>query len=279
MVHGLLRTETPEEREYRRYMVEVESRQGRVAELQAELAALKLALSHFNAEYQTRVGTLFAELDRARLAIDEYERRIAYVQSDQGDLSHVEQEIEAEFAARRQDVRDEEEETQRYRESFERERDRPQLDAGVEVSLKARYRELAKRYHPDLSRTEDERRRREAIMQQVNAAFGERDEAALRSIEQTADASDPAFEARSIGEKLVWAIREVARLDEVISRLDAEAMVIQESEVHGLWQRQESGEAVIETLEQDIQQQLATSRNHLAALIATYRQVLEGGVH
>lgn len=279
MVHGLLRTETPEEREYRRYMVEVESRQGRVAELQAELATLNLALSRFNAEYQTRVGTLFAELDRARLAADEYERRIEYIQSGQGDLSQVEEDIRTEFASQRQEVQDEEEETRAYRDDFERDRHRPWLNAEGEMSLKARYRELAKRYHPDLARTENERRRRESLMQQVNAAFSDLDEAALRAIEQAADASDPAFEARSIGEKLVWAIRDVARLDEVIARLEAEANAIQVSEAYALWHRQESGEAVIETLERDLHEQLTSSRNHLAELIATYRQVLEGRIH
>lgn len=278
MVHGLLRTETPEEREYRRYMVEVELRQGRVAGLQAELATLNLALSRFNAEYQTRVGTLFAELDRARLAVDEYERRIAYIQSGQGDLSQVEEDIRTEFASQRQEVQDEEEETRRYRESFERERDRPRLDAEGEMSLKARYRELAKRYHPDLARTENERRRRESLMQQVNAAFSQRDEAALRAIEQAADANDPAFEARSIGEKLVWAIREVARLDEVIAQLEDELAAIQASEAHGLWHRHESGEGVIEVLEDDLQKQLTSERELLATLIATYRQALEGSI-
>lgn len=183
-----------------------------------------------------------------------------------------------EFSGRREDVRAEAEETRRYQQDFERSQEQPELDANAEGTIKSLYRELAKRYHPDLARTEDERRYREKIMQRVNAAFGQRNIAALRAVEQEADADDPAFEARSVGEKLVWAIREVARLDDLIAGLEGELRAVQASEAHGLWSRQDSGEAVIEILEADLQEQLAATRDHLAELVATYRQVLEGRV-
>lgn len=275
MTHGLLRTQTPEEREYARYLGDVEMRRERVAELQAELAALNVALARFNAEYQTRVGSLFVELDRARLAIDEYERRIARLQQSQDDPAQIEDDVAAEFSGRRDDVRAEAEETRRYQQDFERSQEQPELDANAGGTIKSLYRELAKRYHPDLARTEDERRYRESVMQRVNAAFGRRDIAALQAVEQEADADDPNFEARSVGEKLVWAIREVARLDDLIAGLEGELAGIQTSEVYGLWERQDSGEAVIEVLEKDLQGQLAATRDRLAALIATYRHVLE----
>jgi len=43
-MHGIVPIQTPEEREYHRYLSEVEVRRGRAAELQAELASLNLTL-------------------------------------------------------------------------------------------------------------------------------------------------------------------------------------------------------------------------------------------
>ena len=102
------------------------------------------------------------------------------------------------------------------------------------------------------------RERRVRIMQRVNAAFQERDLVALRSLEQEAIIEDPTFVARSIGEKLVWAIREVARLDGLIDELETELIAVQASDTHQLWVRQEASGNTMETLEVDARQSLVT---------------------
>ena len=276
MSQAIVRSQTPEEREYARYLAEIETRKRRAADLQTELTTLKLALGRFEAEYHARVGVLFVELDRARLAIDEYERRIARLHADPtADPNRVEEEVRQEFADRREEVDEEAEETRRYERAFEREQARPKLEADAEEELNRLYRELAKRYHPDLARTEEERRERGPMMQRVNAAVRERDLAALRALYREAEVADPAFEARSIGEKLVWAIREVARLDEVIAGLEAEIAAVRASDTHQMWRRQEAGERVIEALEADLKGELARERDRLAELIATYRHLIE----
>jgi len=148
------------------------------------------------------------ELDRAHLAIDEYERRIARLQSDPAaDPAAIEQDVRDEFADRRDEVHREEEDARGYEQAFQREQRRPQLDAETADEVQRLYRELARRHHPDLARTDEERRRREPLMQRVNAAMHERDLDALRALALEAEAADPAFEARSLGEKLIWAIR------------------------------------------------------------------------
>lgn len=279
MAHAIVRAQTPEEREYARYMADVEARRRRAADLQAELASLKLIVGRFEAEYHARVGTLFVALDQVRLAIGEYEQRITRLQTDPGtDPTEVEQEVHTIFEAQREEVRAEEEETRRYERAFAREQARPQLDADTEADLRRLYRELAKRYHPDLARTDAERQRREAVMQRVNAAFQERNLEALRTLEHEAEIQDPAFEARSIGEKLVWAIREVARLDGVIAGLETDLAAVRASDTHGLWSREEAGERVIEMLEDDLRRELVAERERLAELIATYRHLLDRGM-
>ena len=216
------------------------------------------------------------ELDRAHLAIDEYERRIARLQSDPAaDPAAIEQDVRDEFADRRDEVHREEEDARGYEQAFQREQRRPQLDAETADEVQRLYRELARRHHPDLARTDEERRRREPLMQRVNAAMHERDLDALRALALEAEAADPAFEARSLGEKLIWAIREVARLDEVIEALENELTAVRTSDTHELWSRQEAGERVIEALEADLSVELVQERDRLAEVIATYRHLLD----
>lgn len=272
----MVREQTPEEREYARYLAEVEGRKRRASDLQSELESLRVGLARFEAEYHARVGTLFVELDRARLAADEYERRIARLTSDPNiGPDRVEDEVRREFADRREEVRQDQEETRRYEQAFERERERPRLDEAGESEIVRLYRELARRFHPDLARTDEERRRREPLMQRINDAFRERNLAALRALQSESAADDPAFEARSIGEKLVWAIREVARLDEVIAALETDLAELQAADSFALWQRQVAGERVLERLEEDLRRDILTARDHLADLITTYRHVLD----
>jgi Skp family chaperone for outer membrane proteins len=274
--HAVVRVQSPEEREYARYLTEIEVRKQRIAGLQAELAELRVNVGRFSAEYHARVGTLFVELDQIRLSIDEYERRIAWLQSHPGgDPATAEEEIEREFKSRREEVQAEQEESQQYEEAFDRERERPRLDANAEAEMRRLYLDLARRFHPDTAKTEEEKRRREPIMQRINAAFRDRDLEQLRTLAKEEDFIDIAFESMSIGEKLVWAIREVARLNQVVATLEEELKLVRASDIHQLWIRIQQGERVLESLEVDLNHEIAERRNVLATLIGTYRQLVD----
>jgi hypothetical protein len=273
---AVVRIQTPEEREYARYLTAIDTRKRRIADLQAELAALKLALGRFEAEYHAQVGVLFVELDRVRLAIDEYERRIAWLHAHpDGDPAEAEREIEREFRFRHEEVHAEEEETRRYERAYARDQERPKLAGDAEQEAKRLYRDLAKRYHPDLARTEEKRQQRATVMQRVNSAFQDRNLDALQGLFREAEVEDPAFEERSIGEKLVWAIREVARLDTVACEITDQIEIFRKSEIHQLWQRVVADQSVLEVLAADVMNQITGDNDRLAALITTYRQLLE----
>ena len=112
-------------------------------------------------------------------------------------------------------------------------------------------------------------------MQRVNAAFQDRDLAALRSLTRESEFTDSAFEAKSIGEKLVWAIREVARLDD-LHRCHRRRTCRRPRERHlYALARQQDGEPVIDAISADITSELSRKRDLLAELIATYRQAVE----
>src|SRR5829696_782590 len=115
MTHAPVRTTTPEEREYARYLIAIDERKRRAAELQAELETLKLTLARFQTEYHARVGALFVELDGLRLAIDEYERRISQLKASPNvDANTLEREVRDQFASRHEEVRAGQEENRRY---------------------------------------------------------------------------------------------------------------------------------------------------------------------
>jgi len=277
MSTAIVRTLSPEEQEYARYLLKIEERKQQVAELRAEVESTKLLLGRFEAEYHVRVGVLFVELDRVRLAIDEYEQRIAILKFDpEKTAEKIEQEINEHFTRQREEVRSEEEETKRYEQAHRREQELPKLDHEAEQRAKRLYRELAKRFHPDLGRTEEERRQRETVMQRVNVAYQIRDLTTLEAMSAEAEVTDEAFEARSIGEKLVWAIREVARLEEVRITLESESDALLQTETYRLWSRQNLGDAVIERLENELNIDISRLRRRLALLIGTYREKLDG---
>jgi hypothetical protein len=276
MTDSLVRTQSPEEREYARYLVELETRKQRAAALHEELETLRAALGQFEVHYHTVVGSLFLELDRVRLVIRAYEERIARLQADaRPDLDRIERDVTESLRGEQEELRAQEQENRRYEEAFQKERQRPQLPPNDEAELHQLYRDLAKRFHPDLARTDDERWRREPLMQRVNAAMRERDLTALRGLLSEAEITDAAFEARSIGEKLVWAIREIARLDAVIADVESELTAIRSADSFGLWQREEAGEQVIERLAEDLRRELGTAQDELAAAIGAYRHLVE----
>lgn len=276
MPEALVRRQSPEEREYAKYLVEVERRKQHAVALQDELTSVRLALGRFEAEYHAVVGSLFLELDRLRLAIRAYEKKIARLESDpHADPATVEHEVEETLRAEREDINEQQQENRRYEEAFERERERPKLPAEGEAELHRLYRDLAKRFHPDLARTEHERQRRQPLMQRVNAAMRERDLTTMRALLSEAEITDLAFESRSVGEKLVWAIREIARMDEVIAGLQTDISALRSSESYALWQRDQAGEWGIAKLAEDLRREIAEANDRLAAVIAAYRHLID----
>jgi hypothetical protein len=81
-----------------------------------------------------------------------------------------------------------------------------------------RYRELARRAHPDLAQDEDERKRREEFLTRVNAAYARGDEAQLRELaEEWAAGPAPAERGPSRSEELYARLEWLARRKELLT--------------------------------------------------------------
>ncbi len=101
------------------------------------------------------------------------------------------------------------------------------LSPKLEEELRRLFRELAKRFHPDLTSDPDEKAQRDQIMTRVNQAYTARDIEALRKL---ADEPDRPAEPRQSRQEEANALRkELKRLDGVIQDLKTTIRVLEES--------------------------------------------------
>ena len=142
----------------------------------------------------------------------------------------------------------------------------PKKAAAIAAQIKRVYLELARRYHPDLAKNDDDRAKRQEIMLKVNQAFHERDLDTLVAIKRDADAADGPNGLPSVAARLAWSLRELDRLDDVIADLNTELATIRASESGRLWRSFAAGEPVFDRLAVDLRTELNRQRTRLADL-------------
>lgn len=256
-------------------MIQIEMRKCRITELQSERDGLELALSRFAVQLKGRVGALRAELNRVRLEAQEYRRRIERLKEDETiDAAKLEEEVAAEFAEREEQARAQEEAAGREGTRVDRVRRPNRLDAEGEAEILRIYRELAKRFHPDLARTEKERKRRTTLMLRINVAYSERDLLALQTIAREAEAGDPSSAVLTSLERLAWARRVILRLDGQIQDLEEQLTLLRRSETYSLWKSPETSQQSIDDLEARVRQRLTRERDRLDEAILDYNRIL-----
>ncbi len=236
----LERIVTSDELEYAARQIVIESRRRRITELQDELGELSAALNEFERQYRTKIGNLHHEIDRMRKEIVDYRDRINLLKTRIAnrdsqpldpppfDDDHEGPDPEFEREARRQR--------------------RPPIDPETAEALRTVYRQLAKRFHPDLATTPEERHRREEMMLRINDAFEERNLAALESIARETELEDPSFGFRPIVERLAWATLEINRLDTAIAGLESQIASLRSSRTYEYWRATEMIDDVVEKL-------------------------------
>lgn len=275
MTRAIVAAPTKDSRDYARLLVEVEVRKRQIARLQAERTALEQALSTFAVELKARVGGLRAELKRVRLQLAEHRRRIERLKGDdQIDPATVEREVAEEFAERIRAEQASEEASQREGARIERPIRRHRLDADTEAEITRIYRALAKRFHPDLAKSESERRRRAEFMLRVNVAYSERDLLTLQTIAKEAEAAEPGLPGLTSAERLLWAHRVIARLDSQIVDLNAQLNLLRQSETYTLWRSPDSSQQSLVDLEARVRERLTRERDRLDEAIIDYNRLV-----
>jgi len=170
---------------------EIEHKRERVARLEQERADLELEVAAFELDYDAQVRPLQDELDLVKRHIEEYELRNELLRFRGNRLSATQLEAEVELrlqalhpAVESYEGRDPARAASHHHARPEWASAQPapvaQLDVETKVELKSLYRELAKRFHPDLAADDAERMARGTRMAEINDAYARGDLDALR---------------------------------------------------------------------------------------------------
>jgi hypothetical protein len=261
--------------EYARLLIEIETRKRVIGALQTERDGLEMTLTNFAVELKSRVGGLRVELNRVKRQVAEYRRRIERLrESDLLDPEQVEREVAEEFAEQLEQERLAEEQAAREGQRIDVERPRPQLDAETEAEILRLYRELAKRFHPDRARTEEDRARRTDLMLRINVAYSERDLVTLQAMARQADTGDPAATLLSDEERVQWAHRVIARMSLQITELTQQIEMLRQSETYQMWKSPEASSQSIQQVERRVRDRLNRERDRLDESIIDYNRIV-----
>lgn len=301
---ALVFVRTPEEIEYARLRIALDVRRRRMDELEATVAPLQRAFEQFEQTYNAHLEPAQRALREVEAEIAQCESRIARIHarivSDPegvlGDLFSRDElrdigtmfDIDPVAWQEWQEWHDRQDAGQgrghherangRHRwehgsdERFEPRRRR--LPASEEAELRARYRALARRFHPDLACGDEDRRYRQEMMHRVNAAWQARDLGALRALAQEAERACLDWSERPLASRLEWTRRECSRLDGVIVGLMDRLASLRASATLPLWMNPTLAETVIAQRLTYLASELERARERLDAVKQSFRQAL-----
>ncbi len=240
---------------------ELTARRERVAELEFELFETRSQLTVFERQVEARLGPLRAEVQALEARLAEARRR-AELRGQWG-----------EAAARQAPPVDV---VEQYRRTWRVDEPAPQTAAAPkkeskpeDEALKERYRALARKFHPDLVTDPREKEYRVRLMKELNAAYSAGDMARLEELERL-PARPPQEEGETREALLREMAQEIARLDQVVERLERELEELTRSETVQLMLKhsiaQHEGRDLLAAMEQELQGRAARLRQELAAL-------------
>ncbi len=253
-------------------------RRARLRDLEAQVHALQAAINGFKEQYNRSVGRCFRDLRRLRQETLEYELRVRLVLSQPGGLSLAE--LEARIG-REMAGAGWRSETARARPEPESSRRRWSVDKRTRKEMLAVYRELAKRYHPDRARSDEERARMQRIMARVNAAYDEGDLQQLRLMTQMEGPASLVEEGESPRQRVTRLRRELAMVDEVVSSLETDLRRLEQSPENRLRQTAlrmaEAGRDLLAETEARLRREIDRQRSQLQKAKRTYESLVSLG--
>ncbi len=281
--HSLLVTDEPDRARLRELQARLDALLDEIVAIELSLDEARAALAQFERDYEGRLRVERAAMTRVQGVIRQLERWA-------GVLDRFRSAEIAERAARLDAQR--ERETQR----LEADRRRDETPRSIEISssppelppdaparsderLKAVYRALVRRCHPDLAQTEADRVRLGALMARINGLYAEGDLRRLeRLVEQTHDADLDVTEKSTL-DRLVEIEARIAWLTVLRDNLKNERSALDRCATGELRRQIEEargeGRDLLEELRGDLQREARRARGEIPAAV----RVLEEAVH
>lgn len=244
---ALARGATPHDQELARRQIDLARLERALAEHEAAWRAYAGELEAFRRRYLQAFGALFAELEELDAQIAE---RAAQVRPADNARRNKAERARARLAPR------------------------PAGDGEAPATpkptptdeLRALYRALTKRIHPDLADDDDERARRAALMVEANAAYATGDLAALAYLAARQEPVGPA-EADDAPARLA---RRIALAEGQLARAEARRAAAEASDLARLMRRvakaEEAGRDLFRKLAAELEEELKHARKRLRAL-------------
>ena len=259
---------------------EVEQKREAVARLEQERTDLELEIIAFERLYNAEVKPIQAELDETEHHIAEYELRNELLRFRGNRLSAGQLEAEVELRLRRRFDQNQAYATppphaRAWQESAPDTLDTKPLDLNTidKNQIKSLYRELAKRFHPDLAADDAEREARSAHMAEINAAYASGDLATLRR-KASASGARP-----KLPPTLAELLAERDRLDALVIRLRQDIAELNHDPLMTLKidasLARHDGRDLVAEMATDLHIKLVERRGVLNRLIAEFRELVE----
>lgn len=246
---------TPELQEYELKQRQLTQLETQLVDLELEHLNLAAELRELEEKYLRIVGTRYAELDQIE----------AEIAAREAILHPANEQIRQQAQQARARA---EKTSQATGKSVEivpsKERNKPSED------LKRLYREVAKRIHPDLAGTDEERARRTSLMAEANQAYEQGDEAALRRLLENAINTPEEVVGEGIAFDLVRLIRKISQAQKRIAEIQELIEGLKQSPMYSFKLRVEAeaqqGRDLLEEMHLDLDEQILQARRRLAEL-------------
>lgn len=219
---------SPEEVELQKKLAELARLENELVQAELELATVQGEIRAFEVHYLHHVGLQLAYLD-------ELEAEIAFLNAQ----NHPDDPEAQDYAS---EARTQADESSQASGAAESEPEIPAFSPSEE--LKRLYRDVCKKFHPDLVMDEAERHRRTELMKEINAAYARGDSARLQEL-LTGEASAPeAVQGEGIMFELIRIIRKIAQVQTRIEAIRQKTTELQQSEMFQLKTRVSALEAI-----------------------------------
>ncbi len=242
---GIVRRLSPEEEELKKKRDELILLQADLAERELFLTNLRAELAAFEGQYLRQVGTLYAELDEWNAKIAEQ-------------LAEEEGTEESRSAAAQARAQAEESDSAVHGEAAKARAFIPSAE------LKALYREVAKRVHPDLATDEADRQKRERLMAEAKAAYQRGDVEALRRILEDYESSPESVRGAGIAADLARVIRQIGQVRSRLSQVELEIAALINSDIAKLRAKVDvaraEGRELLNEMAEDVRRRIDVAR-------------------
>lgn len=192
----------------------------KLVEAEAELAERLAAISAFEFKLRARVSRLTRKLDDLEEEIAALRRRLRWLEGDWPD----EMESEAAAWAAGESAA---EGDYRYREPVQAKEAQQELNKDEKAELKQLYRQLARRFHPDLALNEADRAYRTELMMAINTAYAVADLAQLQQLAQEPDSVSDVDYARQDEKLFILLQRELTRVLRRMKEIEQELATLE----------------------------------------------------